>query len=67
VTFNGTGLARVDPRRNRTKNGMLVAQQAMVITAIRRKEISITCLRYPVSSGIMIWGYGTVKLATPIT
>ena len=42
-------------------------RQAMVIIAIRRKENSITCLRYPVSSGIMTWGYGTVKLATPIT
>lgn len=36
------------------------------VTAIR-KEISITCLRYPVSSDIMIWGYGTVILAMPIT
>jgi hypothetical protein len=51
------------------KMGVLVEhchKQAMVITAIRKKEISITCLRYPVSSGIMIWGYGTVKLATPM-
>jgi hypothetical protein len=54
-----------DPRRNSTKIVKLVAPGKHY----RDKEESnfdylVAC--YPVSSGIMIWGYGTVILAMPI-